>query len=216
MKNKLLLTLMLAALVTASSALPASVTYAATDDAPDGNYTMDLTTSADGAADNSAAAEESADSDTYGDEDSWADADPALVEEASGFLDYSDQMDPLFTYETKAWDAYNINEYVKSSNRKQEYKLMTYTVVPNYTKFVSGIKLIKPQNSELAKIHAKYVKGAYLELEGFVLYKKYVSSAKLDDAILKKSKLKLQAGGKLIDQFNTEIDKYITKFDALQ
>ncbi|WP_017812613.1 hypothetical protein [Paenibacillus shenyangensis] len=215
MKNKLLLTLMLAALVTASSALPASMTYAATDDAPDGSYTMDLTTDAD-AADNTATAEESADTDTYGDEDTWANADPVLVEEASSFLDYSDQMEPLFSYETKAWDAYNINEYVKSSNRKQEYKLMTYTVVPNYTKFVSGIKLIKPKNSELAKIHAKYVKGAYLELEGFVLYKKYVSSARLDDVILNKSKAKLKAGGKLIDQFNKEIDKYITKFDALQ
>ncbi|WP_046225811.1 hypothetical protein [Paenibacillus dauci] len=215
MKNKLLLTLMLAALVTASSALPASMTYAATDDAPDGSYTMDLTTDTD-AADNTATAEESADTDTYGDEDIWANADPVLVEEASSFLDYSDQMEPLFSYETKAWDAYNINEYVKSSNRKQEYKLMTYTVVPNYTKFVSGIKLIKPKNSELAKIHAKYVKGAYLELEGFVLYKKYVSSARLDDAILNKSKAKLKAGGKLIDQFNNEIDKYITKFDALQ
>lgn len=216
MKNKLLLTLMLAALVTASSALPAHVTYAATDDAPDGSYTMDLTSNADDSADSAAPAADNTHLDTSDGEDNWADADPALVEEASQFLEYSDTMEPLFTYETKAWDAYNINEYVKSSNRKQEYQLMTYTVVPNYTKFVSGIKLVKPQNTELAKIHAKYVKGAYLELEGFVLYKKYVSSAQLNDSILNQSKLKLKAGGKLIDQFNKEIDKYVSKFDALQ
>lgn len=202
MKNKLWLTLALSTVMLGTAVIPAGAAYAATDKSPDGNYSMNL--------------DSTVESDIYGEDTSeLSAAELALLEEATQFFDYADQMDLLMDYEEKAWDAYSINEYVTASNRKQEYKLMNYTVVPNYTKFVSGLKLIKPENKELAKIHQKYVKGAYMELEGFILYNKMVSKTKLDFTLLAKAKAKISAGGKLIDQFNDEMDAYLARFDVL-
>ncbi|MEW4371289.1 hypothetical protein [Paenibacillus kandeliae] len=208
MKQKTWTTMLLTAVLLGFAALPVSTASAASTDAsPDGSYSMDLN------SDDSTSGD--VEDDTYSDDGSLDDVDPALAQEASEFLDYADAMDPLLTYEDKAWTAYNKNEYVSASNRKEEYRLMTYTVVPNYTKFVAGLKQIQPANAELAALHAKYLKGAYAELEGFKLYKKYVSSTTLNKSLLKKAEAKLDAGGTLIANFYTELDDYITRFDGL-
>lgn len=214
MNKKLMLTLMLTALLTSSSLIVASATSAATDDdLPDGTYTMDFETVA--APSSSSSLDdntEAVDEDTYEDSESVDDLDPALVEEATQFLEYSNQMAPLLEYEKKAWAAYYKNDYVNTGNRKQEYLLVTNTILPNYKKFLAGIKQIQPINPELAKIHAKYVKGAKIELEGFILFQKYVSKTKLNDDILDKSNAKLDVGGDLLLQFDDEMEAYMSKF----
>lgn len=210
-----MLTLMLTAILTGSNVMFASATFAATDDVlPDGTYTMDLETMASSFSASSLddPAEEPVDQDTYDDSESIDDLDPALVEEATQFLEYSDQMTPLLEYEKKAWTAYYKNDYVNPSNRKQEYLLVTNTIIPNYKKFLTGIKQIKPIHPELVKMHAKYVKGATLEMEGFLLFQKYVSKTKLNDDILDKSNAKLDVGGDLLLQFDKEMEAYISKF----
>lgn len=173
MNRKLMLTLVLTAVLTGSNLMFASATYAATDtDLPDGTYTMDLETMASSFSSSSLDdSTEVVDEDTYEDSESVDDLDPALVEEASQLLEYSDQMAPLLEYEKKAWTAYYKNDYVTSDNRKQEYMLVTNTIIPNYKKFLTGIRQIKPVNPELAKMHAKYIKGATIEMEAFVLFK---------------------------------------------
>ncbi|WP_411344977.1 hypothetical protein ACE3MZ_02470 [Paenibacillus sp. WLX1005] len=208
MKQKPWLTLLLTAVLVGFAALPVgTVAAASTDESPDGSYSMDLN--------NDDSTSGDVEDDTYSDDGSLDTIDPALEAEANEFVNYADAMDPLLTYEDKAWSAYNKNDYVSAANRKEEYRLMTYTVVPNYTKFVAGLKQVKPQNAKLAAMHAKYVKGAYAELEGFMLYKKYVSSTTLNKTLLKKAEAKLDSGGALIDQFYSELDDYITRFDVL-
>lgn len=214
MNRKLMLTLVLTAVLTGSNLIFASATYAATDtDLPDGTYTMDLETMASSFSSSSLDdSTEAVDEDTYEDSESVDDLDPALVEEATQLLEYSDQMTPLLEYEKKAWTAYYKNDYVTTSNRKQEYLIVTNTIIPNYKKFLTGIKQIKPVNPELAKMHAKYIKGATIEMEAFVLFQKYVSKTKLNDDILNKSNAKLDVGGDLLLQFDKEMEAYISKF----
>jgi hypothetical protein len=216
MNKKLILTLILTAVLTGSNLMFASVTFAdAGEDLPDGTYTMDLDTMASSFSSSSledTTEAEDVDTDTYEDSESVDNLDPALVEEATQLLEYSDQMAPLLEYEKKAWNAYYKNDYVNASNRKQEYLLVTNTIIPNYKKFLSGIQHIKPIHPELAKMHAKYVKGATIEMEGFILFQKYVSKTKLNDDILDKSNAKLDVGGNLLLQFDKEMEAYISKF----
>ncbi|MDN4619373.1 hypothetical protein QCD85_14795 [Paenibacillus sp. PsM32] len=214
MKRKLMLTLVLTAVLTGSNVMFANATFAATDDVlPDGTYTMDLETMASSFSASSLEDPPVAvDQDTYDESESVENLDPALVEEATQFLEYSDQMAPLLEYEKKAWTAYYKNDYVNNTNRKQEYALVTNTIIPNYKKFLTGIKQIKPTHPELAKMHAKYIKGATLEMEGFLLFQKYVSKTKLNDDILDKSNAKLDVGGDLLLQFDKEMEAYISKF----
>ncbi len=206
--RKLWLTLTMTTVFVGSAALPATPSFAASSDSkPDGTYTMDLN--------DDGSYEGDVEDDTYGDEGTMDDIDPALVAEADQFDLYLGQLGALLDYEDKAWAAYNTNDYVSSKNRKQEYQLMTYTVIPNYTKFLSGLKQIKPENAEVARIHAQYVKGASAEFEAFMLYKKYVSTPKMNDQLLKKVQAKLTEGSDLIDQFYSDIDQYQVRFDVL-
>ncbi len=205
--RKLWLTLTMTALFAGSTGLAATPSFAANDSKPDGSYAMDLNDDATMGSD--------VEDDTYSDDYSLDDIDPELLKESDQYDTYLNGLGDLLEYEDKAWAAYNTNDYVSSENRKQEYQLMTYTVIPNYIKFVSGLKQLKPENAEVAKIHAQYVKGAYTELEGFMLYKKYVSSAKMNDQLLKKAQAKLTAGSALVEQFYSDMDEYSVRFDAL-
>jgi len=204
--RKLWLTLTMTALFAGSTGFAATPSFAASDAKPDGSYTMDL---------NDDSMSGDVEDDTYGDDYGLDNIDPELLKESDQYDTYLNGLGDLLEYEDKAWEAYNTNDYVSSENRKQEYKLMTYTVIPNYVKFVSGLKQLKPENAEVAKIHAQYVKGAYTELEGFMLYKKYVSSAKMNDQLLKKAQAKLTAGSALVEQFYSDMDEYSVRFDAL-
>ncbi|MFD1884570.1 hypothetical protein [Paenibacillus wenxiniae] len=206
--RKLWLTLTMTAVFVGSAAMPVTPIFAASsDNTPDGTYTMDL--SEDGAT------EGDVEGDTYGDDSSLDDIDPALLDEFYQFDTYLGELGSLLDYSDKAWATYNTNEYVSSANRKQEYQMMTYTVIPNYIKFVAGLKQIKPQNAELAKIHAQYVKGASAELEAFKLYKKYVSSTQMNKVLLKKAQALLTTGNTLVEQYYSDMDQYQVRFEPL-
>ncbi|WP_322907565.1 hypothetical protein [Paenibacillus campi] len=206
--KKLWLTLTMTAVFAGASSLSAVPTFAAaSDDTPNGTYTMNLNddTNTDGDVED----------DTYSDDNGSDQIDPALLKEADQFDEYLWQLADVLQYEDTAWAAYHTNDHVSAINRKQEYQLMTYTVIPNYTKFLSKLKQIKPENAEVAKIHTQYVKSASANLEGFMLYKKYVSSAKRNDQLLKQVQAKMDKGSALLDQYYSDIDEYSVRFDAL-
>ncbi|MFM9282456.1 hypothetical protein [Paenibacillus jiagnxiensis] len=150
---------------------------------------------------------------TVSDEGSYEDLDPVLVQEYMEYLDYWDQLDQLDVYEDKAVDGYNNAPGLTNATRKQIFLVLNNTVIPNYTKYVSGLKQIQPSNSELAAIHQKLVRGSYLQLEDMMLYKKAVSKTKINWSVYYQSNAKNAAGKKLLEQAEAELIKYEARFE---
>jgi len=137
--------------------------------------------------------------------------EPELTADEEDFLNYLDQLDSASVYEEKAFNALGGGFYITSSNRKSVYLKLTNTAIPNYTKYVSKLKLIKPQNAELQKIHANLIKGSYTQLEGFQLAKKAVSKTTVNSTVLKQANAKIDTGKKNIEKFHKEISAYANK-----
>ncbi|MGV2967508.1 hypothetical protein [Paenibacillus sp. AGC30] len=137
------------------------------------------------------------------------DAEQELTKDQKEFEKYLEQISRLVPYENKAIDTLgSVGGEVNSTNRKSMYLKLTNTVIPNYTKTVSMLKQIKPSNPELKKIHAYYVKGSYLQLEGYLLYKQAVSKNKVNSKILQQGRAKVRAAGVLLDQYEQQIYPY--------
>lgn len=156
------------------------------------------------------------DSTTTYSEDGYSEVDtteeePELTADEEDFLNYMDQLDGVAIYEERAFNALAGSSYITSSNRKSVFLKLTNTAIPNYTKYVSKLKLIKPQNTELQKIHAKLIKGSYTQLEGFQLAKKSVSKTTVNSAVLKQANTKIDQGKKNINQYQKELSAYANK-----
>lgn len=145
-------------------------------------------------------------------EDNYTEVDTSEQEpipsaEEEDFLNYLDALDLTTVYEKKALDSIG-STYVTSANRKSIFLKLNNTAVPNYTKYVSMLKQIKPENAELKKIHNKLIKGSYAQLEGYLLFKKSVSKTKVNSALLKQGNAKIDTGIKILEQYKKEIQAY--------
>ncbi|MCF7756455.1 hypothetical protein KQ941_18595 [Paenibacillus xylanexedens] len=148
-------------------------------------------------------------SEEFADELELDDEEQELTKDQKDFEKYLEQISRLVPYESKAIDTLgSVGGEVNSTNRKSMYLKLTSTVIPNYTKTVSMLKQIKPSNPELKKIHAYYVKGSYLQLEGYLLYKQAVSKNKVNSKILQQGRAKVRAAGVLLDQYEQQIYPY--------
>lgn len=134
-----------------------------------------------------------------------------LTADEQDFFDYMNALDAASVYRTKAFNAIGGSTYVTSSNRKSLFLKLNNTVIPNYTKYVSMLKQIKPQNADLKKIHDKLIKGSYTQLEAYQLFKKSVSKTKVNDTFLKQGNDKVAAGKKSIEQYFKELQAYAAK-----
>ncbi|WP_339303860.1 hypothetical protein [Paenibacillus sp. FSL R5-0519] len=146
--------------------------------------------------------------DEYYEEVDTSEQEPIPTVEEEDFLNYLDQLDLAAVYEEKAFNALGGGFYITSSNRKSVFLKLTNTAIPNYTKYVSKLKLIKPQTAELQKIHASLIKGSYTQLEGFQLAKKAVSKTTVNSAVLKQANAKIAAGKKNIEKYQKELSAY--------
>lgn len=135
-----------------------------------------------------------------------------LATEVNPLPDYLRQIQKIDSYEDKAVKTYNSYRYVTSSNRKKAYAAMSNIVVPNYTQFVIGLKQIKPEDPQLAKIHGKYIKATSLQLQALTLFQKYVSTPQLNAATLKQANLKVDAGINMLKEYRNDIDQYEEQF----
>ncbi|WP_336781348.1 hypothetical protein [Paenibacillus illinoisensis] len=145
-------------------------------------------------------------------EDNYTEVDTSEQEpipsaEEEDFLNYLDALDRTTVYEKKALDSIG-STYVTSANRKSIFLKLNNTAVPNYTKYVSMLKQIKPENAELQKIHNKLIKGSYAQLEGYLLFKKSVSKTKVNSTLLKQGNAKIDTGIKILEQYKKEIQAY--------
>ncbi|ANF95479.1 hypothetical protein [Paenibacillus bovis] len=138
--------------------------------------------------------------------------DSQLATEVNPLPDYLRQIQKIDSYEDKAVKTYNSYRYVTSSNRKKAYAAMSNIVVPNYTQFVIGLKQIKPEDPQLAKIHGKYIKATSLQLQALTLFQKYVSTPQLNAATLKQANLKVDAGINMLKEYRNDIDQYEEQF----
>ncbi|WP_322907566.1 hypothetical protein [Paenibacillus campi] len=141
------------------------------------------------------------------------DLDPALLAEMQVFVDYAAQIKPLNTYSDKASAALQTLPDITAKNRKQVYAILTNTVVPNCTKLVAGLKKIKPNNAELAQIHAQFVKANVLQLEGVTLLQKYAASTKLNVSLLSQAGTKFKSAATFASAYEQAINKYAAKFN---
>ncbi|MGF7048933.1 hypothetical protein J2T13_003441 [Paenibacillus sp. DS2015] len=150
--------------------------------------------------------------DTFTDEDEEEyEYDPEFAE----FLDYADQLELIASFENKAISSFEKYAYVNitSSNRKQAFITLNNSVVPNYTKFVVALKKIKPTNTTLKNIHATYIKGASLQLQGLTLMKNSLSTTKINSKLFYQANSKLDTGRTLVSKYSNDIDSYVAKFE---
>jgi hypothetical protein len=149
--------------------------------------------------------------DEYYEEIDTSEQEPIPTVEEEDFLSYLDQLDMASVYEERAFNALGGGFYITSSNRKSVFLKLTNTAIPNYTKYVSKLKMIKQQDAELQKIHANLIKGSYTQLEGFQLAKKSVSKTTVNSAVLKQANAKIASGKKNIEKFHKEFSAYANK-----
>lgn len=151
---------------------------------------------------------------TYVEDDTYSDIEvaPELQQAFDDYIDYYNQYKEWVPYETKAVSILNKYKKVLASTRKQAYSEMTNIAIPNYKKFLSGIKQMKPNNTDLSTMHSKFIKGTTLQLEGMILFQKYVSKLNPDPTIIKKANVKFTQGQLLISEFNEEIALYNAQF----
>ncbi|AJS60955.1 hypothetical protein [Paenibacillus sp. IHBB 10380] len=128
-------------------------------------------------------------------------------------LDYADQLELIAKFEDKAVTVYTKYSYITSSNRKQTYAAFNNTIIPNYTKFVVGLKKIKPTTPELKKIHETYIKGASLQLQAFTLFKNSLSSKSINYKVFDQGNVKLAAGYKLVQKSSDDLEAYAATFE---
>ena len=135
-----------------------------------------------------------------------------FIQEKAELKKYLDQIFAIESYESKAIDSLSsVGKTVTSANRKSMYLKLTNTVIPNYTKFVSKAKLIQSNNPEIKKIHTSFIKGTYMQLEGYMLYKQAVSKNKVNYTILQQGNAKVKAADVLLDQVTESLLTYADK-----
>ncbi|KAA8783040.1 hypothetical protein EC604_04175 [Paenibacillus amylolyticus] len=165
---------------------------------------------------------------TYWDQDEFADenqsegdliddteepeAEDEFIQEKAELKQYLDQIFAIGPYESKAIDSLSsVGGTVSSANRKSMFLKLTNTVIPNYTKFVSKAKLIQSNNPEIKKIHTSFIKGTYMQLEGYMLYKQAVSKNKVNYTILQQGNAKVKAADVILDQVTESLLAYADK-----
>ncbi|MGV7114986.1 hypothetical protein [Paenibacillus kyungheensis] len=148
----------------------------------------------------------------YVEDDTYNEVAPELQQAFDDYVDYYNQYKEWVPYEIKAATILNKYKKVLASTRKQAYSEMTTIAIPSYKKFLSGIKQIKPNNTDLATMHAQFIKGTTLQLEGMILFQKYVSKLNPDPTIIKKANVKFTQGQLLISEFNEKIALYNAQF----
>jgi len=165
---------------------------------------------------------------TYWDQDEFADeyqsegdliddteepeAEDEFIQEKAELKQYLDQIFAIEPYESKAIDSLSsVGGTVSSANRKSMFLKLTNTVIPNYTKFVSKAKLIQSNNPEIKKIHTSFIKGTYMQLEGYMLYKQAVSKNKVNYTILQQGNAKVKAADVILDQVTESLLAYADK-----
>lgn len=135
-----------------------------------------------------------------------------FIQEKAELKKYLDQIFAIEPYESRALDSLSsVGNTVSSANRKSMFLKLTNTVIPNYTKFVSKAKLIQSNNPEIKKIHTSFIKGTYMQLEGYILYKQAVSKNKVNYTILQQGNAKVQAADVILDQVTDSLLAYADK-----
>ncbi|OWR31118.1 hypothetical protein CDO73_08240 [Saccharibacillus sp. O23] len=121
--------------------------------------------------------------------------------EQAAALQYADRLDEITSYANKAAEAFNAFKTVSASNRKSLYVALNNVIVPSYSKFYYELKRLDPPDGELAELHAHYLQGAALQLQGMQLIKKSLYAADINWTTYNQGQQKLKAGKKELTLF---------------
>ncbi|MBP2111348.1 hypothetical protein [Paenibacillus silagei] len=130
------------------------------------------------------------------------------------FEEYNKQLQIIGKYENKAITLYNelIDLGIKDSTRKTFFLSLSNTVVPNYTKFVSGLKYLKVNNAELKEMHNHYLAGAKLQLEGLTIMRDSLKTTKINYSKFEAGYNKVGEGVKQLNKAELLMDNYGSKY----
>ncbi|MBY0204717.1 MULTISPECIES: hypothetical protein [Paenibacillus] len=143
------------------------------------------------------------------DADEESEEEQALIQARAELKTYFDQLSTLLSYEKKAVDSlHSIASEGNTASRKSIYLKLANTVVPNFTKLVSKAKLITSSNPEIKRLHTHLVRGHYLQLEGYILYKQAFSRNKVNLKTLQQGNAKVDAGRALVEQSTESLYNY--------
>lgn len=114
---------------------------------------------------------------------------------------YADRLDEITSYANKAAGSFNAFKTVSASNRKELYTALNNVIVPSYSKFYYELKRLDPPSGELTELHAHYLQGAALQLQGMQLIKKSLYAAEINWTTYNQGQDKLKAGKKELTLF---------------
>ncbi|MFD0714163.1 hypothetical protein [Paenibacillus sp. GCM10027626] len=132
------------------------------------------------------------------------------------YKSYMIQVSNASEHESRALDAYNNNRYVDSSNKSAVYAVFNKQVVPNYSKFLYSLKLIKPKTAELTAIHKNVLQHAQLRFDGFSMMKQSMAGAKLNSKMYDQGYAKVNQGTTYSDKAVDQLDKLSDKLLSLE
>lgn len=137
---------------------------------------------------------------------------PELWEKYDDYVIYFYANHKYDSYQLTALNTYEKNKKLKKSTIPKGKTAMKNIVIPNYKKFLAGIKSIKPTQPELIAIHNKLIKATSIRLEALMLYQQYISSKNLDERFVEKHYTKMNAANALSLEFRQEISDYAEQF----
>jgi len=137
---------------------------------------------------------------------------PELWEKYDDYVIYFYANHQYDSYQLTALNTYEKNKKLKKSTLSKGKAAMKNIVIPNYKKFLAGIKSIKPTQPELITIHHKLIKSTSIRLEALILYQQYISSKNLDERFVEKHYIKMNTANALSLEFRQEISDYAEQF----
>ncbi|GFN34191.1 hypothetical protein [Paenibacillus xylaniclasticus] len=136
----------------------------------------------------------------------------AAVDQKQEVVDYFEALEKISKYETKALDAYSKIIIVTSKNRKETYLLFANTIVPNYEKFVKGLKAIKaPTTPELLKLHKAGINATSQQLDGLTMMKKALYKNPMDSSAWDKANKIINKAAPLVNKWGDDLVAYYDK-----
>ncbi len=83
------------------------------------------------------------------------------------------------------------------------YEEMRDSVIPLYKRFLDGLRNIDPQNEEIKRVHAIYIRGADMIYDGFKT--KMLGIEKKDEDIIVQGNQKIVKGREDVEQWRLEL-----------
>ena len=119
---------------------------------------------------------------------------------------------PLAEYERKALASYGAVVGKNYTSDQAVYDALKNDVIPNYKRFLEGLKSIQPTDREVARLHGTLVSAAESMYRGFQL--KMIGIQQKDDTVIRLGNSKIEEGRNLNDEWRKGLNDLAQKYGA--